>query len=118
MRARCLVAVRYLDAIVPARCLVRVELWVVHAVVEDVALGLGSIEDGDLVLAEQVPPLVDEAVLHAIHPLDLVAFDAGLRRLPRCYARDHRQNDGQPVPDSFESTHRRAPRDRFQRRPT
>src|ERR1044071_7946492 len=63
------------------------ELRMIDAVVEHVAQRLFAIEYGHLILAEQIPPFVDESVLHAVNPLDLVALHAEFGGLPQRGAR-------------------------------
>src|SRR5580704_9434657 len=70
------VPIRDLDTIVPARSLVGMKLRMIDPVVQNVAERLFPIEDRDLVLAEDIPPLVDETIADAVDPLDLVALDA------------------------------------------
>src|SRR6188768_1877284 len=81
MRPGRLIGVRDLDAVVPACGLVGMELRVIDAVIDDVAERFRAVEDRDLVLAKEVPPLVDEAVAHAVYPLDFVALRIGARWL-------------------------------------
>jgi len=53
----------------------------IDAVIDDVAELLGAIEDRDLILAEEIPPLVYVAVADSVNPFDLLSSDTGLRRL-------------------------------------
>src|ERR1700722_4331919 len=66
------------DTIVPARRLVGMKLRMIDPVVQNVAERLFPVEDRDLVLAEDIPPLVDEAVSDAVDPLDLITLDSRL----------------------------------------
>jgi hypothetical protein len=76
-----LIGVCDLDAVVPACGFVGVELWVIDAVIDDVAEGLRAVEDWDLVFVKEIPPLVDEALPNAVYPLDFVALRSWARRL-------------------------------------
>jgi glutathione S-transferase len=72
------VPIRDLHAIVPARRLVGMKLRMIDPVVENVPERLFLVENRDLVLAEEIPPLIDEAVSDAVDPLDLITLDAWL----------------------------------------
>src|SRR6188768_1724375 len=85
------------------------ELWVIDAVVDDVAEGLRAVEDRDLILAKEVPTLVDEAVPYAVDPLDLVALRARARWLRCCQTRPRREQRHNDTGSKLShSTHVRA----------
>src|SRR6185312_5480883 len=103
---------RDLDAIVPAPRLIGVQLRMIDAVDEDVAKRVLPLEDRYLVLAEQIPPPVDEAIPHAVDPLHFVALDARLRHLRRRRAENTKPKKGQRqerASDFLRSKHRDSP---------
>ena len=58
------------DAVVPATVLGGVQTGAVDGVAGDVTELLLAVEGGDLILAEERPPLILMAVLDSVYPLD------------------------------------------------